>query len=128
MAGWMHLPRYIDKIRLHSAGQLAPDYQNNFGKGFDGWWLEAAGLNHEEFVALVRGTVCDGQVCDWVVKHVRRSEGDKQAHAARMLNYPPAGDAALQDRLNQRKQASGFGQRDELKTFVDYIDADEGRL
>ena len=36
MCGWMHLPRYIDKIRLHLAGKLHADYQPNFGKGFDG--------------------------------------------------------------------------------------------
>lgn len=43
MAGWIHLPRYIDKIRLHLAGKLHLDYQPNFGKGFDGMWLNAAG-------------------------------------------------------------------------------------
>ena len=35
MCGWPHLPRYIDKIRLHLAGKLHADYQPNFGKGFD---------------------------------------------------------------------------------------------
>ena len=44
MCGWTHLPRYIDKIRLHLAGRLHADYQPNFGKGFDGAWLKAAGL------------------------------------------------------------------------------------
>jgi hypothetical protein len=29
MDGWMHLPRYIDKIRLHLAGRLHADYQKN---------------------------------------------------------------------------------------------------
>src|SRR3974377_1311737 len=40
MCGWMHLPRFIDKIRLHLAGKLPPDYQPNFCKGFDAFWLE----------------------------------------------------------------------------------------
>ena len=44
MCGWVHLPRFIDKVRLHLAGKLHPDYQANFGKGFDGLWLEAAGV------------------------------------------------------------------------------------
>jgi Domain of unknown function (DUF5069) len=26
MCGWVHLPRYIDKIRLYLAGKLHPDY------------------------------------------------------------------------------------------------------
>ena len=33
MCGWMHLPRFIDKIRLDLAGQLHPDYRKNLPKG-----------------------------------------------------------------------------------------------
>ena len=50
MCGWMHLPRFIDKIRLHLAGKLATDYQANFCKGFDGLWLETAGVDAKEFI------------------------------------------------------------------------------
>ena len=43
MAGWIYLPRFVDKIRLHLAGNLHPDYQQNFAKrGFDDQWLKAA--------------------------------------------------------------------------------------
>ncbi len=127
MAGWMHLPRYIDKIRLHQAGKLSADYQANFGKGFDGWWLEAAGLKHDDFVALVRATVCDGEVCDWVLHNVKKTAAERRAHEDRMHNYPAPNDAAMQERLRQRKESSGLGHRDDIKTFMDYIDADEGR-
>jgi hypothetical protein len=34
MEGWMYLPRYIDKIRLHFAGKLHADYRDNFGKAW----------------------------------------------------------------------------------------------
>jgi hypothetical protein len=95
MCGWMHLPRYIDKIRLHLAGKLHADYAANFGKGFDGRWLEAAGLQHEPFIEVVRNCVTDGQVCDWVRQNVRKSDADKRAHAEQMLNYPKADDAAM---------------------------------
>src|SRR5215831_11419191 len=88
MCGWMHLPRYIDKIRLHLAGRLAPDYQANFGKGFDGAWLRAAGLTHDEFVQVVRSSLIDGQVADWVLKNVAKSDAEKRAHASAMLEIP----------------------------------------
>ena len=127
MCGWLHLPRYIDKIRLHLAGRLHPDYQNNFGRGFDGWWLQAAGLTHEQFVEVVRSTITDGEVADWVTKNVNRTNEDKQAHQASMLNYPKPGDAAMEERLRQRKDAAGLSHREDLKTFVDFIDADERR-
>jgi len=127
MCGWMHLPRYIDKIRLHLAGKLHPDYAPNFGKGFDGRWLEAAGLKHEQFVEVVKNSVSDGEVCDWVRQNVKKSDADKRAHAEAMLNYPKADDQAMQDRLKQRKEAAGLSQRNEIKTFVDFIDVDEKR-
>lgn len=127
MCGWMHLPRYVDKIRLHLAGRLPPDYQANFGKGFDGRWLEAAGLKHEDFVQVVAGTITDGEVADWVLKHVKKPDADKAAHREGMFNYPKPGDTAMEERLRLRKEQSGLSHRDDIRTFVDYIDADEGR-
>ena len=47
MDGWAHLPRYIDKIRLHLAGKLPPDYELLFGDQSDRRWSEAAGITHE---------------------------------------------------------------------------------
>jgi hypothetical protein len=128
MCGWMHLPRYIDKIRLHLAGKLHADYQGNFGKGFDGRWLEAAGLTHDQFVEVVRRTASDGEVADWVRQNVKKGDAEKKAHAEAMLNYPKADDPAMQDRLRQRKETAGIAHRSEIKTFVDFIDADEKRL
>ncbi|MEW6158864.1 MAG: DUF5069 domain-containing protein [Verrucomicrobiota bacterium] len=130
MCGWMHLPRYLDKIRLHFAGKLHPDYQPNFGKGFDGAWLKAAGLIHEQFLEIVRPTITDGEVADWVLKNVnvKCSTAEKQAHAEVMLNYPKSDDAAGQERLKMRKAQAGISHRDDIRTFVDFIDADEKRI
>ena len=128
MGGWMHLPRYLDKIRLHLAGKLHADYQPNFGKGFDGAWLKAAGLTHEQFVDVVKNTITDGQVADWVLKNVKKSDADKNAHANGMLNYPKADDAEGQARLKMRKEQAGITHRTEIQCFVDFIDADEKRI
>lgn len=127
MCGWMHLPRYLDKIRLHLAGKLHADYQPNFGKGFDGRWLQAAGLTHEQMIEVVKKSTTDGEVCDWVNVNVKKSDAEKRAHAEGMANYPKADDTAMQDRLKQRKEAAGLAHRNDLKNFVDFIDADEKR-
>lgn len=128
MCGWMHLPRYVDKIRLHLAGKLHADYQPNFGKGFDGMWLEAAGLNHEQFVEIVRPTICDGQVADWVGKHVKVDATTKLSHAEAMMDYPKTGDTAGNERLQMRKAQAGLSHRGDIRCFVDFIDADERRI
>lgn len=128
MCGWIHLPRFIDKIRLHQAGKLHPDYQGNLCKGFDGRWLDAAGVDASEFLEVVRNSITDGQVCDWVFKNVKKPESDKAAHREKMLDYPKKEDAEMQARLKMRKEQAGLSHRDDIQTFVDFIDADEKRI
>lgn len=128
MDGWMHLPRYVDKIRLHLAGKLHPDYHANFGKGFDAMWLKASGLTHDQMIEVVKNSFIDGQVFDWVRTNVKKSSTEKRAHAEMMLNRPPADDSAAQERFKVRKQEFGLGHREDVKTFVDLNDADEKRI
>jgi gluconokinase len=128
MAGWLHLPRYVDKLRLHLAGKLHPDYQPNLGQGLDGMWCQAAGVTHEQMLELVRHSVTDGEVCAWVCQHAPKSAAEKAAHASNMLGRPAPDNATAQERLAQRKAAIGIAHRDDIKTFVDLIDADEKRL
>jgi len=128
MAGWAYLPRFVDKIRLHLAGKLHADYQENFTKGFDGAWLKAAGLTADAFIAVVKNSVTDGEVCDWVAKNVKATAADKAAFGEHVLNYGRGDDPALKARLKMRKEQSGLAHRDDIQCFTDYIDADEKRL
>jgi hypothetical protein len=128
MDGWVYLPRFIDKIRLHLAGKLHLDYQANFTKGFDGRWLQAAGLTAEEFIAVVKDTITDGQVCDWVRLHVHRSPEEKNAFRDTLLNYGRAGDDQVRARFKARKEQVGLSHRDDVQTFVDIIEIDEKRM
>jgi Domain of unknown function (DUF5069) len=128
MDGWHYLPRYVDKIRLHLAGKLHADYQENFGKAFDGFWLKAAGVTHEQFVAVVKNTVSDGEVCDWVRKNCPRTAAEKAAHWQDVLSRPLATDEAACARLKWRKEQAGVAHRDDIRCFVDLIDADEKRI
>jgi hypothetical protein len=128
MDGWMHLPRYVDKIRLHLAGKLHPDYHANLGKGFDALWLKAAGVMHEQMIELVKKSFIDSQVCDWVRANVKKTAAEKRAHAEMMLNRPAADDAAAQERFKQRKHEFKLGHREDVRTFVDLNDADEKRF
>jgi len=128
MCGWMHLPRFIDKVRLHLAGKLHEDYQPNFCKGFDGLWLEMSGVNVQQFIDVVRSSITDGEVCDWVLKNVKKDDSVKAAHHERMLNYPKNDDVEMQARLKMRKEQAGVAHRDDIQCFVDVIDVDEKRL
>ena len=128
MTGWHYLPRYVDKIRLHLAGKLHADYQENLGKGFDAMWLKAAGVTHEPFVEVVKDSLTDGEVCDWVRVNVKKTDAEKAAHWQDVLSRPLAGDPTAVARLQMRKEQAGIGHRSEIKCFVDMIDADEKRI
>ncbi len=126
MAGWAYLPRFVDKIRLHLAGRLHADYQQNFAvRGFDAQWLVAAGLESAPFIEMVKGTVTDGEVCDWVRRHVNAAK--RESFNRWVLTYGSEGDPELLARLKMRKEQSGLSHRDDIQTFADYIDADEKR-
>jgi hypothetical protein len=127
MDGWVYLPRFIDKIRLHLAGKLHSDYQENFTKGFDGSWLKAAGVSAEKFIHVVKESITDGQVCDWVHKNVKKSEAEKAVFRNYILNRG-TDDEEIKARLKMRKEQAGLAHRDDIKVFVDFIDADEKRI
>ena len=127
MAGWIHLPRFIDKIRLHLAGKLHPDYQDNFTEGFDGLWLQPAGLKAEDFINVVKGTITDGQVADWVRVNVKRSDAEKAELAKTILNRGNDTEER-KARLKQRKDEGGLSHRDDIRSFADLIEVDEKRM
>src|SRR5690348_1153902 len=118
MAGWVYLPRFIDKIRLHLAGKLHPDYQANFTKGFDGAWLKTAGVTPEQMIEVVKNSVTDGQVTDWVAKNIKKSDAEKSEFRDFILKRGTEG-GEITERLNMRKREAGLEKRDDIKTFVD---------
>jgi hypothetical protein len=127
MSGWVYLPRFIDKIRLKLAGKLHPDYQENFTGGFDGFWLEAAGVDAETFIDVVKNTSTDGQVADWVLANIKKTPEERAAFREKILTHGSQSDE-LKARLQWRKEEAGLATRDDIQTFVDFIDADEKRI
>ena len=126
MDGWVHLPRLVDKIRLHEAGQLPDDYQPNYlHKGFDLAWFKASGVESDTLGGIVQNSITDGQVSDWVKANVNASDEAKAALRGKLLSYGTEG--ALLELLIKRKAESGLQDRDDIRCMFDYIDADEGR-
>ena len=126
MDGWVHLPRLVDKIRLHEAGQLPADYQPNYlHKGFDLAWFKASGVETDILVGVVQNSITDGQVSDWVKANVNASDEAKAALRDKLLSYGTEG--ALLELLIKLKAESGLQDRDDIRCMFDYIVADEGR-
>lgn len=126
MAGWVHLPRLIDKIRLHASGRLPVDYQPNFGKGFDGRFLEATGITLEQLSSVVLDAKDDASVEVWIKEHIKKSTQEMEAFNQFVLHRGKNDSGS--EKLEQIKKENGLENRVDIQTFVQLIDFDEGRL
>ncbi len=61
LAGCMWLPRFVDKARLHLAGELPADFQKPFCHplGTDGAFFNHFDLDREEIIGVVRDSAGD---------------------------------------------------------------------
>jgi hypothetical protein len=118
-----YIPDYVSSINLIIA---TPRNCWSVTRGFDAQWLKAAGLESDAFIEVVRHAITDGQVADWVRSHVHKP-AEQAAFNHWLLHYGSEEDPELRARLALRKEQSGLAHRTDITTFVDYIDADEGR-
>lgn len=124
--GVIYFPRLCDKVRLHAAGRLSPDYQANLGSGMDLWTCQFLGVDYAHLADRIRAGKPDADALAWARAHgTQRSAREFAWWSAYMKTRGFRDDLA--ERLAQRKGESGFLERDDILTFMDYIDADEGR-
>ena len=126
VGGLYYLARMLDKIRLHAAGQLPQEYHANLGSGFDGRTLSFLWLEYPALVDRVKQGGTDEEVLDWAYGQGRQpSPEELEVWNDFMLKRGWNDDSS--ERLVLRKRESNFQDRDDIQTFFDYIDADEGR-
>jgi gluconokinase len=124
--GLVYFGRMVDKLRLEQAGKLPKDYHENLGKGFDASCCEFLGVPHGQLRERVRKGGSDEELLDWCQSQGRkRDAGDRTIWNAYLSKRGWRDELA--ERLGFRKKEAGWENRQEIQTFFDYIDADEGR-
>ena len=126
LGGYVHLPRLIDKARLHRKGLL--NGYNYKTVGFDKHLLAFLKLNGNAFEDTANSLDDDGAILDWVQENGARhsSEEIQQWNEAMISRYPDT--AAKKARfLHFLKEVGGEG-RNDIRTYFDLIEFDEGRL
>ncbi len=123
--GLLHLPRFIAKIRKHLDGKLPKSYQRNFTKGFDGFLCLHLGVEPGEVIEIVRDSTSEEELN----RRLRELfPGDLKAAAwnrkLAQMGMSPMGREALRD----VKRKMNAEHRDDLVSFADMIDFDEGRI
>jgi len=117
----------LEKVRIHAQGDLHPEYVEKMGAGFDQACCVFLGVEYSELQAIVANGASDQEALEWVLgKGYNRSEADQKIWSTFLEKRGWRDEVA--DILTQRKIDLGFQEREEIQTFFDFIDADEGRL
>jgi gluconokinase len=126
--GLIYFARMLDKIRLHAAGELPPDYCVGVDEPdlFDARCTRFLGVDYDQLAKRTLEGGTDEEILDWCFVHGRRpSEEEIEIWNAFLAKrgWRDAGSADLQ----LAKKRYGWGARDDIQTWVDLHDVDEGR-
>lgn len=126
LGGYVHLPRLIDKAKLHRKGLL--DGYNYKTVGFDKHLLAFLKLNPDLFEEAAHRLDDDDAILSWVEKNGAAHTPESIEHWNEMMISRRPDTAAKKARfLHFLKEAGGAGRKD-IRTYFDLIEFDEGRL
>lgn len=124
--GVIYFPRMCDKIRKMHAGTLHPDFHGNLGIGMDLWLCQFLGVDYHDLKAQVLAGATDENALAWARENgVTRPDYEQAWFSAYMKTRGFRDDLA--ERLATRKTEAPHTDRDDILTFMDYIEVDEGR-
>jgi hypothetical protein len=126
LGGYVHLPRLIDKAKLHRRGLL--DGYNYKTTGFDKHLLAFLKLNPDAFEEAANRIEGDQQIWEWIQENgVKHSQEAIEELNRAMISRQPDTPAKKARFLQFLKEAGGDGRKD-IRTYFDLIEFDEGRL
>ena len=128
-SGLVYFARMLDKIRLKARGDLPPDYfvgADDDPTMFDARCTRFLGISYDELTQRTLQGGSDEEILDWCFEHGRRpSQEEIEIWNAFLLKrgWRDAGSADVQ----AAKERNGWGNRDDIQTWVDLHDAEENR-
>lgn len=126
VGGLVYFGRMLDKIRMHTKGELPPEYQPNLSKGFDRNCLDLLQVNYKELVERVKTGGTDEAILDWCYAKGRKPL-EPEAEVWNEFMRKRGWNDELSSILVRRKGETGMTDRADIQTMFDFIDADEGR-
>jgi hypothetical protein len=125
LGGYVHLPRLIDKAKLHRKGLL--NGYNYKTVGFDKHLLAFLKLNPDSFEEAATRLEKDAAILEWIEQNGARhsTEAIEEWNEAMISRHP---DTAVKKArfIHFLKEAGGEG-REDIRTYFDLIEFDEGR-
>jgi hypothetical protein len=126
LGGYVHLPRLIDKAKLHRKGLL--NGYNYKTVGFDKHLLAFLKLDPDAFEEAAHRLDDDDAIVHWIKEHGARHSPEAVEEWNQVMASRHPDTAAKKARfLHFLKEAGGAGRKD-IQTYFDLIEFDEGRL
>src|SRR6185437_14371477 len=126
LGGYVHLPRLIDKARLHRKGLL--NGYNYKTVGFDKHLLAFLKLNGDDFEEIANRFDDDAEVLNWVDQNGTKHSPDAIEHWNQEMISRHPDTAPKRARFNHFLKEAGGAGREDIKTYFDLIEFGEGRL
>ncbi|MCG8525231.1 MAG: DUF5069 domain-containing protein [Opitutales bacterium] len=123
--GLLHLPRFIAKIRKSLAGELPKSYRRNFKKGFDRFLCLHLGVEPEEIEEIVKAHQSD----EAIEKALQEKLPEDLKVSVWNRKVCQMGMSEMgREKIAELKEDMGVADREDLMSFADLIDYDEGRI
>ena len=126
LGGYVHLPRLIDKARLHRQGLL--NGYNYKSVGFDKHLLAFLKIDGDEFEEVANRFDNDADILAWVQKNGAKHLAEDVEHWNQEMISRHPDTAAKRARFNHFLREAGGDGRKDIRTYFDLIEFDEGRL
>jgi hypothetical protein len=129
VGGLVYFARMLDKIRLHAAGKLTPDYHENLGKGFDGRCTRFLKVAYPALGERVLQGGTDEDILEWCFVNGRRPDAEDilvWSSFVRKRGWHDEEEGVTTE-LEKYKAANGLAGRTDILTFFDFYEVDEHR-
>ena len=124
--GIYYFARMVDKIRLRQRARLDTSYLPNMGMYFDEKCCKFLGVTYGGVVEKVEAGLDDEAILDWCFENGGIPD-EFQIHVwnefMRKWGLHDSGAARLKERIEE----SGLGDRTDIRSVFDFIEADEKR-
>lgn len=125
--GYVYFARLCSKIRLHASGDLDPEFEPNMGKAMDLWTCQLLQVDYLELQKIVLNGASDEEALEWCLENGSiPKDYELEWWNSFMRNRGFRDD--FSDKLTFRKEETGWQDRDDIQSFFDYLDAEDGRI
>lgn len=124
--GMRYFARMLNKIRLHAAGELREDFQDNLGKAMDAFACDYLRVSYDALRSHTLEGGSDEEVLAWAQEQGR----ELSAIDTRVWNHfisKLGWNDDMTPRFDFRKEEAGLTGREDVLTIIDVMEIDEGR-